>query len=866
MVLTCAAVALLARRGVGAESRATAQKRRVADLVTKVAQAAKEVAGLLAANGEASADELPAGWEGAGPVLPSLTGSWVEPPLSLSPSFVADFKQFADLEELSRTIARAAKDVRSKGSAAVTPDLAKNLDAYHKGLKELAAFIGSSATIVVSGGVSLGSYQAGFLHYYTQFLLAQSAAVRAYGLEELTDGGGVRIATGASAGSINSFLSTLTRCRSAVADPRKSLFWSAWIPVGFHNLIDLEKVGVDSVLTQAPIEAAIGRLEPLWRERQELSDWSHDCDAVLGLSATRLRARQIDFSDGPVSERTDALRLKRQTEKFLLSVHGVVSHAPTFAPFRPSQLATGDGDESPIDMVYPTLGEHGFGVKNIDREISNSFDEVSTLLRASAAFPIAFSPVPVKLTVWRRARAGGYVPLEHGPVPFVDGGIFDNTPIGLAVKIQGWLRDRNETAPTHLMFLSSDAVGWIKPAAGSSASPEGVSLLDHYTPFLGDFVTTAEQTELLNTLESDSSIPKKVPARMMPIAGEQLSHFFGFAEEDFRIFDFFMGMVDAREYVSSQNPEALELLTAADRRSSTRLPLVTAPEFDCFNQQRLSMRRAELLDVDRIDACQRIDGNLRALLQASMDLRARAQTELPPGTTPSIDDFLVAIEKHGYRYKQLEYRGRPATADTAMLALRESAQALIQELGSKQPWLEQYPVSVLGKAAANQFVYLAPRSIWNFGVLATGGAEVGWTKLFSPLRRLALGPSVVGRFLRWEKTWVVEDDALTYDFAVITSLSASARLEWALGPRLQLDLMPGLEMDYVSQRQLWHPHYAAFGWSAQVEEVFYQRLYLFQQIYQLPFDTRSNSVAHLEGDGRGCCPLRGGLGLRFFGL
>jgi hypothetical protein len=252
-------------------------------------------------------------------------------------------------------------------------------------------------------------------------------------------------------------------------------------------------------------------------------------------------------------------------------------------------------------------------------------------------------------------------------------------------------------------------------------------------------------------------------------------------------------------------------------------------------------------------------------LRASEDLLAQAEA-LPPGTVPDIDAFVATIEKHGYRYKQLEYRGRPATAETATLALRDSAQALIQELGSKQPFLQKYPVNVFGKAAANQFEYLAPKVIWNLGVLATGGFEAGVTKLFSPLQRVSLGPSLTGRALRWEQMWVVEDDTRTWDFAIITSLSAGLRLEWAVGPRLQLDLMPGLEVDYASKRQFWRPYYTAFGWSAQVEEVFYQRLYLFQQIYQLPVDTRSNAVEHLEGDSRGCCPLRGGFGFRFFSL
>jgi hypothetical protein len=362
-----------------------------------------------------------------------------------------------------------------------------------------------------------------------------------------------------------------------------------------------------------------------------------------------------------------------------------------------------------------------------------------------------------------------------------------------------------------------------------------------------------------------------VPARMMPIAGEQLSHFFAFAEEDFRIFDFFMGMVDAREYLASQQPLAVELLAAVAGNKSparTARPLaVDAPEFDCFDQHRRMLRQAAVPDLGRIPACARVDANLIALLKASTDLRMQAQTELPAGTGPGIERFLATIQKYGYRYKQLEYRGAPARADTATRALRDSAQSLIQSLGAAQPFLEQYPVSMVGKALANKFEYQAPRWMQNVGVLATGGVEVGLTRFISPWQRFSFGPAALARLVRWETTSFVYNGVPIHPVAVKTVYNLGLRLEYAVGPALQLDLFPGFQADYISERALWHSYYWAFGWFAQAELVLYQRLYVLGAIYGMPRDTRPDSDLASEGTTReACCRYRIGLGLRFFSL
>ena len=76
----------------------------------------------------------------------------------------------------------------------------------------------AAVSLTVSGGASLGAYEAGFLHYL--------AAARQAGSGQ---GPEVRLATGASAGSINSLLSLIYTQGGVEPDPYTGLFAKVWL-------------------------------------------------------------------------------------------------------------------------------------------------------------------------------------------------------------------------------------------------------------------------------------------------------------------------------------------------------------------------------------------------------------------------------------------------------------------------------------------------------------------------------------------------------------------------------------------------------------------------------------------------------------
>ena len=80
--------------------------------------------------------------------------------------------------------------------------------------------------LTVSGGVSLGSFEAGYLYYLFETLKLNPG---------LAD---PRIFTGASAGSANALLSLAGQLLGAEPRPDNSLFYRTWIPVGLKQLFD----------------------------------------------------------------------------------------------------------------------------------------------------------------------------------------------------------------------------------------------------------------------------------------------------------------------------------------------------------------------------------------------------------------------------------------------------------------------------------------------------------------------------------------------------------------------------------------------------------------------------------------------------
>src|SRR5262245_59032909 len=144
-------------------------------------------------------------------------------------------------------------------------------------------------SFTVSGGVSLGSYEAGTLYFLTESIK------RSQGEYEL------KIATGASAGSANALIALIDSCRPQVADPTYSLGYQTWLPVGIAQLFVPERVTPISVLNRGPLVGAMERLA----ERVRAEGLPTSCDLVFGVSVTRKVPARVPIRDRALSSALD---------------------------------------------------------------------------------------------------------------------------------------------------------------------------------------------------------------------------------------------------------------------------------------------------------------------------------------------------------------------------------------------------------------------------------------------------------------------------------------------------------------------------------------------------------------------------------
>ncbi len=402
--------------------------------------------------------------------------------------------------------------------------------------------------ITVSGAVSLGSYEAGLLYYLVETLRLNP------GLRE------VRVVTGTSAGSANGLLAILQHCGAPPGPPDGSLFWRSWVDVGVRQFHLPDRATALGAFSRDALDRQAERIEEAWRSGLRAS-----CDVVLGISATRVSPRLVSMAP-------EHLHLPRIDEQFALRIQGR-------GPGSPPRLT------NYVDPTWP--GDQLMLPEDTSGEVA--FSALRDLLLASLAFPGAFEPKPLAHCVATTRDGNGTPRCPAGEAvtePFLDGALLDNTPLRFAVRLaRAGLRDdpgagsRWSGAPrfgegepprtTLFAYVSPTVIGY----PGEEAPPRAASrpeMLDHLSRLAGSFVDAALARNLLTLLEDDPSIGHRVavPVRSLPAAGSPLVAFFGFFEEEFRRFDFQLGMYEARRMLAGPG---------AGRWRATVLPEESAP-------------------------------------------------------------------------------------------------------------------------------------------------------------------------------------------------------------------------------------------------------------------------------------------------
>lgn len=577
-------------------------------------------------------------------------------------------------------------------------------------------------SLTIAGGVSLGAYEAGQLHYVTEVLRANPHL------------GPLRLVTGASAGSTNGLMTILATCAPAPEPvaPDQGLFWKTWIPLGFSALWREDQPGGrQGAFSRAWMERLAGDLEATFR-----AGLREDCDVVLGVSVTRVVPRQV-VTPSP------GLALPRMEEKFALRVQGR-------GPGRPPRLTN---YASATDRWPQPLLPEG-----PDGEVA--FESLRELIFASTAFPLAFPPQRLRHCL--ATAAGGAPPrcpaAEARADLFVDGGLFDNSPLRLAARLASTgLRDGGRGEPRWLDAPGAGAPGqpsrttfaYVTPDAAAYPAVEAERPVDDATSALeltgrlaGAFVTTARAKNLIALLEEYPEVADRiqVPLRHYPAASDPMAAFLGFFEQDFRTFDFQLGAADARRMITEgilpavrrarpdfqlRLPDAAPAGPAWRPLGCLRAALEGLPEAAaaCQGEDLASLRILAQASLLRLwDQCARLPAEAREKL-VHAQCRAAAEGR-PPPLVPGVPGAAAVAWRRaegegevvhavrllaGLRFPWRDLGLEPGDGEEAMPRLRERLGDVTEALSDRQPSEDRLVVRRAGGLAANALAYGPPR-------------------------------------------------------------------------------------------------------------------------------------------------------------
>lgn len=391
-------------------------------------------------------------------------------------------------------------------------------------------------TLTISGGLSLGNYEAGM----NWALLEARKKSGNYRFEA---------ATGASAGAINALLSALLWCAKEPSQLEDNLFRNVWLPVGFPELLPQDTSEPDELVMSRAISHEQAR--QITRDFVESHEFDPRCEEIkLGFTVTGERPIFRELGN-----------LKAASNYFVVPLAMTIEEGrPVFRAdeaFLKAKKPGGAGQGEPLHRNALGLALPGEQVP---------FDTVVDAIVASSAFPIAFSPVPLSY-----AWLDGKPCEENCSMDFSDGGVFDNVPLGLA---------RDLAPNTENIYFSPDVRRL--PAEGcvqrKTADQEPLDALDRTLTIYGSALSSARSRVLFETLGQIAAAGEQpvLPSRFAPITGDLMGAFGAWLDRNYREYDFLAGVYDG--VIFQTVPSSCVRVGSPQQRVSQELEVASAAQ------------------------------------------------------------------------------------------------------------------------------------------------------------------------------------------------------------------------------------------------------------------------------------------------
>ena len=515
-------------------------------------------------------------------------------------------------------------------------------------------------SLTLSGGVSLGSYESGFLYYL---------------MHQLNDNrlGDLKIVTGASAGSINGLIAILNACQSSVTSPQQSINWKVWVPVGIKDLARPEDVTPISILSREGVRKSTRQIKNAF-----MAGLSSQCEVVFGVVVTRKIPEQVEIQSG--------LHRDRHSEYFLFKIKG-------------------RGFGAPPEIENFPLNEEGrqqLFLPFVANEPKRNYDLLESVLFASAQFPLAFPPYPLEFCdLPATASPWACTKDQIKKADFIDGGIFNNIPVNLANLIAKHFLGPAESSRT--LYSVITVSGTTHPPEDES-SDKNSSMLPYLTQLFSHLSETSKNFNVSETYSNNKDLQKQTFAneKLLPRASQYYYAFSGFLDREFREYDFYLGMFEALKLIQRENAQASapELKKYLDEKISTKDIAANPSEWAPY----FCLRDTYSLNSPNPKSCEskNLRKNFHLLLQtnaeivsarcqfAAKDLAAKFKScemvknlKLTSTLQAGESDqtyFFRRLQNLGYKYELAKN-----DADTAENILRDNLEPILSALIEKQP-------------------------------------------------------------------------------------------------------------------------------------------------------------------------------------
>jgi len=349
---------------------------------------------------------------------------------------------------------------------------------------------------VISGGVSLGAYEAG----YNWAMIKMLSKIRETG--KLIEPELASVA-GASAGSINSLLTTLYWCQKDSIPLKNSvkdnLFYDTWVNLGIEDLSihGKDPKNKSTLFTRKGLEKKGEKI----LAHMDKAIYRKGCEVPLGVSVTKVT---------PIVEEIAGVKIKNQHFSIPFTV----------------KEKNGEMVIENKEMLPST--DFFISIPGIEKDKKKIMD----VLFASAAFPGAFQQVKLDY-VYKGKRASHY---------FIDGGAYDNVPLQLAIELN----------PKASHFLFMDPSNMRKEPKVASHEIKEEKPVGFITTNAIPLLSSLEIYQSMRLYQAINQYFRNNPERTLilssryhPITGKYLEHFAAFLDKNFRIYDYYVGVYDA---------------------------------------------------------------------------------------------------------------------------------------------------------------------------------------------------------------------------------------------------------------------------------------------------------------------------------